>query len=248
MIPKTIWMTYKLKFEELPDYISNVIDTWKFFNPEWEIRYNTDEDMHSFVKKEFPEYYEIYNMCPKIVMKGDLWRYMILYKYGGVYADIDAVCNTPIEDWLKEDSDMIVAPEHVTPFLCQWTMAAAPGHPALKCVLDLAVERFKDLDLTRKDPVLYYTGPHLWTSGILKYYNKEVPLHFIPNIQSHQKNLIDMMSKIQDQIKKCINTSSLKPSIYCHETPIFHTDKVYHCFGGDLWKQKGYVGWKKEDS
>ena len=26
------------------------------------------------------------------VMKGDLWRYCVVYHYGGIYADADTIC------------------------------------------------------------------------------------------------------------------------------------------------------------
>ena len=31
-------------------------------------------------------------MLPIAVMKADLWRYCVIYKYGGIYADADTVC------------------------------------------------------------------------------------------------------------------------------------------------------------
>ena len=41
--------------------------------------------------KNFPEIKDAYDSLPIRVMKADLWRYCILYKYGGIYADSDTV-------------------------------------------------------------------------------------------------------------------------------------------------------------
>ena len=45
--------------------------------------------MHNYVKKEFPEYYEKWNNLPKKIMKVDTFRYMLMYKFGGLYSDLD---------------------------------------------------------------------------------------------------------------------------------------------------------------
>ena len=41
-----------------------------------------------------------------MVMVSDVWRYAILYHFGGFYADYDTVCNRPIRSWWVVDLDL----------------------------------------------------------------------------------------------------------------------------------------------
>ena len=52
-IPKIIHQTWKTK--EIPKELIFCVESWKRLNPTWEYRLWTDEEMDSFVKKEFPE-------------------------------------------------------------------------------------------------------------------------------------------------------------------------------------------------
>ena len=64
------------------------IEKWKFLNPTW--KYNCIDD--KFLQKSCLEFskecFEIYKQLPTI-MKIDLGRYIVLYLYGGAYADMD---------------------------------------------------------------------------------------------------------------------------------------------------------------
>ncbi len=80
-------------------------------------------------------------------MKGDYWRYFMLYKVGGVYIDIDMLPIKPIYEWPDypwEGIDTLIAPEHIYPDqgiyvwnkFCMWTMISAPGNPLFMSVCD----------------------------------------------------------------------------------------------------------------
>ena len=90
MIPKIIhqiWVGPKKK----PDIW---IDTFKKDyindNPEWDYKLWDDENILELFD-EFPTMLKIYNIEPTYNGKSDLLRYLILYKYGGLYIDADTV-------------------------------------------------------------------------------------------------------------------------------------------------------------
>lgn len=61
------------------------------------------------MKENFsPEIYSAYNRLPLGVMKADLWRYCIIYKYGSIYADIDTVSLTNNLDFLVDSTANVV--------------------------------------------------------------------------------------------------------------------------------------------
>jgi len=87
MIPKIIHQTWKSK--EIPEKWAPLAEKVKTLNPDWEYRIWTDEDNDNFVKTEFPDFFPVFNAFPKIIMKADVIRYLIMYKIGGVYLDLD---------------------------------------------------------------------------------------------------------------------------------------------------------------
>jgi mannosyltransferase OCH1-like enzyme len=73
------------------DNISNHI---KIINPEFNYFYFDEKDCDDFIYNNYPDY--IYNAYKKLIpidYKFDLWKYCILYKYGGIYIDNKFECN-----------------------------------------------------------------------------------------------------------------------------------------------------------
>lgn len=87
MIPKIIHQTWKTK--EIPKKWLAFEQKVKTLNPNWEYRLWTDVDNDNFVKNEYPDFYNIYNGFSRGIMKADVIRYLIMYKIGGVYLDLD---------------------------------------------------------------------------------------------------------------------------------------------------------------
>ena len=229
MIPKIIWQTYKDPYDMLMDYMHDSINTWRGLNPDYDYRYMDDTQAAEFVLNEYgQEWHDLFVGLPVGVMRGDLWRYMIIYKYGGVYADLDTECLEPISVWMKEDKEFIVCPENDKDF-CQWTFAAASGHPFLKSVLDYIKQKLTNPDYNKQHFVHEHTGPTAWSNGILNALNI-----------NYGFNLIDDYQKINDmQIAK-----ENRFYLYGGERwRIFHFESVKHIYGSQNWNDGNYVQW-----
>lgn len=164
-IPKIIWQTYKTK--ELPVKGQLAAETWKSLNPGWEYRLWDDDQITRFINDNFgSDLAAVFNSVPLGVMKADIWRYAVLLKYGGVYADIDVTCVVPLDWWEMTWEHLRIALEDQMHF-CQWTMAAVPGHRAFEKVLQLIVARaLPGIDINYEHFVHWHTGPAVWTAGI----------------------------------------------------------------------------------
>ena len=103
------------------------------------------------------------------VMKADLWRYLILWERGGIFADLDVVLDTN-QSFLQhlrdtdDDAVFVLCPHHHGDadaddgggFLSQWLMAVCPSHP----LLYYATERAIELVLKAKRAIpIQHTGP-----------------------------------------------------------------------------------------
>lgn len=112
---KVIHQMWFQGFENMPKkYIPN-IETWKEGNPGWEHVFWDEGKIINLIRTKFPDYLESFQLLNKDIKKCDAARYFILYDQGGIYADLDTICHTPIDNLISdfdlEDVDLIFAEE-----------------------------------------------------------------------------------------------------------------------------------------
>jgi hypothetical protein len=245
LIPKIIWQTYKDPFDKLPDYAKEFAQTWIDMNPEYQYRYFDDAQAAEFVLDEYgQEIYDLFMNVPVGVMRGDMFRYLAVFRFGGVYADLDAKCLKPISSWMLDDKRMIVCPEHAEHF-CQWTFAAEAFHPILGNVIGKMIDRLKNADYTKAHFVHYLTGPGVWTSAICEALG-------IPDSDPAgtaaagpiNEGLTESMLEFNESEK------ALSEGFYCYagkDWRIFHWYAVDHVYGSQKWNDGQYVRWIDDD-
>eukprot|EP00854_Cymbomonas_tetramitiformis_P028651 gene28651-35540_t len=54
-----------------------------------------DKALSDFVSVHYPEYIEMFSFAPVSVIKFDMFRYLLLHYYGGIYRDTDYECMAP---------------------------------------------------------------------------------------------------------------------------------------------------------
>jgi mannosyltransferase OCH1-like enzyme len=145
-------------------------------------------------------------------MKADLWRYCVIYHYGGIYADTDTICKTHPNIFLKK-SLLTIGPEN-RDHLCQWTFSAPKGSPILKSIIDLSVERIINMAEIKGEHIIHHlTGPGVFTYGIEKYL-KDCNL---PTFEHNKKLYSNYPHKVKLTVFNC---------------NIFHSKMVKHLFYG----------------
>lgn len=74
------------------------MNSWSEHNPEYTIEFYNDARCNEFIQEYYPQFIFTYNHL-RSVRKFDFIRYLIIHKYGGIYADSDITCNLPISNW-----------------------------------------------------------------------------------------------------------------------------------------------------
>lgn len=110
LIPRIIHQTYKTR--QVPAKVRVYMRTWHDANPGWEVRFYDDQDCLEFVKREFPEYLEPYRRLRKDVERTDFFRYMVVLRHGGAYADIDTECRRPLDEVLRSRDTLVAGWEN----------------------------------------------------------------------------------------------------------------------------------------
>jgi len=75
------------------------IASWRAKHPFFSFTMMTDEQGDSFVSEYYAnrtDIVELFLRLPIPIMKADLLRYLVLVAKGGIYADIDVLCEQPI--------------------------------------------------------------------------------------------------------------------------------------------------------
>jgi mannosyltransferase OCH1-like enzyme len=86
-IPGIIMQTWK--DETIPYHWLKSPESIKKVMKEWKYILMTDQDMEDFVSLHFPDFYPYYMKFPYHIQRCDSFRYMWLYKVGGIYCDLD---------------------------------------------------------------------------------------------------------------------------------------------------------------
>jgi len=125
MISKIIWQTHEWDYEDLPEIYKKTSKTWKALNPDWEYRYLNEKQRKDMIKEIYPSFLSRYDSYYGYTHEGkniggmlqcDLWRVLCLHEYGGVYADMDAICLGPLNGMLDlySDKDIVISSYFIT--------------------------------------------------------------------------------------------------------------------------------------
>lgn len=165
MIPKKIFQTWKYK--DLPYPIALSIKNMLSLNPGYEYRLFDDSDMLEYICDNFDD--DIKRAYSKInvgAAKADFWRYLILYKEGGIYLDIDSVLYNSLDTLIKPMDKAIISREKNPNIFLQWCMMFEANHPILKLTIDKCI--YNILNETTTD-IMYLTGPRVFSQAIEEY-------------------------------------------------------------------------------
>jgi hypothetical protein len=158
-IPRVINQTAP-NWASLPGPILENIREMRKMNPDWEYRFYSDDDVRDFIERNYePEILEVYeSINPKYgAARADLFRYLLIYKNGGLYLDIKSQITKPL-DLVIGKSDSFIYSEwdqnvfrnwgkhsgNLLPEIQNWFILSEPGSSLLAGVIDSVVEGVKN--------------------------------------------------------------------------------------------------------
>lgn len=197
VIPCHIHQTWKTnEWAELPDWVQTSVTSFKGVNPGCNHTLWSDADIVAFIGEKFPAMRESFlELAP--VQRADMFRYAVIYHFGGIYADVDVTCSKPINEWgVPPDTEFIVGYEtahHLSERereqllfgrpeqFEQWMFGAIAGHPALKRCLDSFAQR----RMWGVQDTIELTGPSLFSDSVHEFlwqYGKPTALPDVENL------------------------------------------------------------------
>ncbi len=183
-IPARIFQTWKSKNVLPPNF-----DAWSASfdvqNPHYKHELWDDRDNRSFISSDFPWFVPTYDEYPAEIYRADAIRYFYLYKFGGIYADLDTECLRSLDELLPL-GDVVLGRMGTNPdfphSIPNAIMASSPNQEFWVLVMALLVwfaERFKNA----RPEVL--TGPVLLKRALDMYLTaySTSALHFIGSLR-----------------------------------------------------------------
>jgi len=154
---------------EIPHRWQSAVNSVQRYHPGWEHRLWTDYAMELHVRRQHPELYPIYMEFNRNIMRVDVFRYVLMHDFGGLYCDLDYEFLRPFE---YGDDPLVLSLERDTDFgdgedfVANYFFASIPRHPFWRDVLD---------DVINHPPITHsyhdvakVTGPGLLTKVLFR--------------------------------------------------------------------------------
>jgi mannosyltransferase OCH1-like enzyme len=118
---------------------------WKDLNPEYKIELYDNKMCENFLLDNYGQLYkDIFNYLKDGPIKADFWRICILYKYGGVYSDIDNVPLIPLADFIDNNVDFVTCSSYVHLYFNPNFIVSTKNNVILKDVIDWYINNYNN--------------------------------------------------------------------------------------------------------
>lgn len=148
----------------IPDVFKKYMKTWQDMHPDWQYIVWTDEK----IKELFPLYNQaFFDQADGMGVKSDLLKWEIVYRFGGVYADVDHECLQSF-DLFHHTYDFYTA---LQPFDANFIQlgaslfAARPGHPILKHCIETIKDDWHHKGAPKKSGPVHFSKSFMHMAG-----------------------------------------------------------------------------------
>jgi len=146
---------------EMPDKYKRLQQTWIDKNVGWEYKLWTDKDVEEFGLENS----EIFNKLTNLGSKSDIFRYEILYRFGGVYVDTDFECVKSFDNFTHLDL-FTGTGQMSNPSIFNGLIGCCKENKMIKRL----IENIKlDGDNNNWNDIMKMTGPDYFTEELYKY-------------------------------------------------------------------------------
>ena len=174
-----------------PEIRANIARTAQL-NPGWETTLWDEAARYQFVSDEYGwDVLKLYLMIGAEygAAKADFFRYLLIYRLGGVYLDLKSTMSRPLDTILRSDDEYLLSQWNMSGSgrhkgwglgasiayvpggeYQQWFLIARPGHPFLRRVIQLVMTKIAtyrpEVHGVGAVTTFNITGPHAYTKAI----------------------------------------------------------------------------------
>lgn len=238
----------------VPVRMKNTMDRWLENNPGLTRFMYDGASAREMIKNFFPPcVLKAFDTIVPIALKCDLWRYCVLYLYGGFYVDVKAMISPGfcLLDTLPSDTDFFgvvdlpVFPTYWDEGLYNAIMGVSPRNPIMKAAIDRVVHNVETRNVGKTK--LDFSGPRLLGFSVADVFR--IPNHFRSGTMVHKdtegvsRKLVLFQSHlgIWSLSRGFKITTPEGGDAFQTEYPNYRDDQVQHSsqpYYVELWKKK----------
>lgn len=168
-IPAIVHQTAKSRC--VTQKVHGATQKWHFAG--YQYYFHDDEAVTRLFQREFPEFPHLGLISSRCLQHGtlraDLWRYLVLWVYGGIYADVDSApaAFDPYASISDNDDALFVVEQYH--LLSQWFMAVSPRHPLMFYAIQISLWNLLAAPDTGSISAAMYTGPHALHAAYIQF-------------------------------------------------------------------------------
>ena len=168
-IQKIVHLSFKTRCIGTTIY-ADTVQRWKDELPDYSVYYHDDEAVDRLLQQDWPEFPHLHKImqCVKFkgAMKSDIWRVLVLYKYGGIWSDID---NVPAKEFkngtvIRPDDTFFAASDTYNRPM-QNTFAMEAEHPIGFFAMNIILDNVLNMPDLTAPKVVVTTGPNALRYG-----------------------------------------------------------------------------------
>ena len=154
----------------MPAELARMVRTWRFMHPEWSHHLWTEAELVPEFHRD-PWVRDFVAQSCHLAQRANVYRFLLLRKYGGVYVDTDFECWRPMSDVFESPDGAAIVGLSKPGILCPALIAMPMGHSLADA---LVAEMFK------RDPKVSRTlDSHLLTQVVLAHQGN--PVRILPS-------------------------------------------------------------------
>jgi hypothetical protein len=168
-------ITQTWRSKSLPEAAERLRYSWTRNNPDLVYRLFDDDACAEVIAEIVPQFLDDYLNFPHPVMRADFFRYAVIYRDGGIYADIDMECVRPMQPLLSIAPAIFSIEAHLSSIrqaelgyakpvqIANCIFAARSGHPFLQEAMERSIELVRKRPRIARCDIEDLTGPRMLT-------------------------------------------------------------------------------------
>lgn len=231
-IPKWIFKTGPFEVNDLPEVYKHIFLDMLDKNPSYELFYFSDADCEQFIKDNYDEkYIKAYDTLIPTAYKADLWRTLLLYKYGGCYGDFSQAMLVSFDTIIEGmDRVLVLDTPASTNSLYNAFMCTKSGDDVLQRTIDYIMDnidrRYYGID------TLDVTGPRVLGRAYCQVVYKNSRFS-IPVAKRNKTNILNNPHESNMFIVDSNGTPMILKKLNNHWNIVYNDRGVKHY--GELW-------------
>ena len=174
IIPRNIIQSFSSRY--VTERMKENIENWLTINEEYSYTYFDENEIVDFITKYYSkEHLKTFYKINAGAGRADFFRYLYLYKFGGLWVDVTLVCDIPLRKYIKEKTEMVVVHDISPNNIYNAFMGFPKNHPILKNCIEKCIEYVKNETYLNKGKlcIFHTTGPEMIKKEYLSYFSEK---------------------------------------------------------------------------